>query len=71
MVFIRLLRFGVSLGFAFLVDYFAVAGLLEHAEVYKTELKPFLTILGTRMRARQSGAVLKCPEPILKSVRHR
>jgi len=27
--------------------------------------------LGTHMRAKQSGAVLKCSELILKSVRHR
>jgi hypothetical protein len=42
---------GPVLGFAFLVDFFVVASLLEHVEVYKTELKPFLAILGTRMRA--------------------
>jgi hypothetical protein len=42
------------LGFTLLVDFLAVAGLPEHVEVHKTELKPFLAILGTRMRARRA-----------------
>jgi len=37
-------------GFAFVLHFFAVTGLLEHVEVCKNELRP-LTILGTRMRA--------------------
>jgi hypothetical protein len=42
---------GSVLGFAFLVDFLVVAGPPEQVEVYKTELKPFLAISGTCMRA--------------------
>jgi len=40
------------LDFAFVLEFLAATSLLEPAEVCRTELKPFLTILGTRMRAR-------------------
>ena len=37
--------------FAFVPEFLAVTSLLEPAEVCRTELKPFLTIFGTNMRA--------------------
>jgi hypothetical protein len=40
------------LDFAFVPEFLAATSLLEPAEVCRTELKPFLTILGTRMRAK-------------------
>jgi hypothetical protein len=40
------------LDFAFVPEFLGATSLLEPAEVCKTELKPFLTILGTRMRAK-------------------
>jgi len=39
------------LDFAFVPELLAATSLLEPAEVCRTELKPFLTILGTTMRA--------------------
>jgi hypothetical protein len=39
------------LDFAFVPEFLAATSLLEPAIVCRTELKPFLTILGTRMRA--------------------
>ena len=39
------------MGFAFVPEFLATTSLLELAEVCRTELKPFLTIFGTRMRA--------------------
>jgi hypothetical protein len=42
---------GTVLGFAFVPEFLAATSLLEPAEVCRTELKPFLTIFGTRMRA--------------------
>ena len=42
---------GTVLGFAFVPEFLAATSLLEPAEVCRTELKPFLTILGTNMRA--------------------
>ena len=40
--------------FAFVHESLAATSLLEPAEVCRTELKPFLTIFGTRMRATTS-----------------
>jgi hypothetical protein len=40
------------LDFAFVLEFLAATSLLEPAEVCRAELKPFLTILGTRMRAK-------------------
>ncbi len=42
--------------FAFVHEFLAATSLLEPAEVCRTELKPFLTILGTHMRAIHSAA---------------
>jgi hypothetical protein len=42
---------GTVLGFTFVPKFLAATSLLEPAEVCRTELKPFLTIFGTRMRA--------------------
>jgi hypothetical protein len=39
------------LDFAFVPEFLAATSLLEQAEVCRTELKPFLTIFGTGMRA--------------------
>jgi hypothetical protein len=39
------------LDFAFVPEFLAATSLLEPAEVCRTELKPFLTIFGTSMRA--------------------
>jgi len=39
------------LDFAFVPEFLAATSLLEPAEVCRTELKPFLTIFGTNMRA--------------------
>jgi hypothetical protein len=39
------------LNFAFIPEFLAATSFPEPAEVCKTELKPFLTILGTNMRA--------------------
>ena len=44
--------------FAFVPEFLAATSLLEPAIVCRTELKPFLTIFGTRMRALMSS--LKC-----------
>jgi hypothetical protein len=49
------------LDFAFVPEFLATTSLLEPAEVCRTELKPFLTIFGTSMRAmlgRKTGAPL-------------
>ena len=43
---------GAALGFVSVLDFFGDFVFLEHRRNGKTELKPFLTILGTRMRAR-------------------
>jgi hypothetical protein len=51
MVFIRLLGLVTVLDFAFVHEFLVATSLLEPAEVCRTELKPFLTIFGTRMRA--------------------
>jgi hypothetical protein len=42
---------GAVLDFAFVPEFFVATSLLEPAEVCRTELKPFLTILGTSQRA--------------------
>jgi hypothetical protein len=39
------------LDFAFVPEFLVATSLLEPAEVCRTELKPFLTIFGTNMRA--------------------
>jgi hypothetical protein len=39
------------LDFAFVPEFLVATSLLEPAEVCRTELKPFLTIIGTSMRA--------------------
>jgi len=51
MVFIRLLWFGDSFGLRIVPEFLVATSLLEPAEVCRTELKPFLTVFGTRMRA--------------------
>ena len=42
---------GTVSDFAFVPEFLAATSLLEPAEVCRTELKPFLTIFGTNMRA--------------------
>jgi len=42
---------GTVSDFAFVPEFLTATSLLEPAEVCGTELKPFLTIFGTRMRA--------------------
>jgi hypothetical protein len=42
---------GTVLDFAFVPEFLVATSLLEPAEVCRTELKPFLTIFGTGMRA--------------------
>jgi hypothetical protein len=54
-----------ELGFAFVPEFFAVTSLLENLEPYKKELKPFLTILGTHMRATVVILVWKTKKLIL------
>jgi hypothetical protein len=44
------------LDFAFVPEFLAATSLLEPAEVCRTELKPLLTIFGTRMRANPFSA---------------
>jgi hypothetical protein len=51
MVFIRLLCFENSFGLRIVPEFLVATSLLEPAEVCRTELKPFLTIFGTRMHA--------------------
>jgi len=53
MVFIRLLGFRVSSGLHICSWFIRGNRLLKPAEVCKTELKTFLAILGTRMRAKR------------------
>jgi hypothetical protein len=43
---------GTVLGFAFVSEFLVATSLFEPAEVCRTELKPFLTIFGTSMRAK-------------------
>jgi hypothetical protein len=47
---IRLVR-TLVLDLAFVPEFLVATSLLEPAEVCRTELKPFLTIFGTNMRA--------------------
>jgi len=47
--------FGDSFGLRIVPELLAATSLLEPAEVCRTELKPFLTIFGTRMRATKKG----------------
>jgi len=42
---------GTALGFVSVLDFFGVLSFPKTGEMGKTELRPFLTILGTRMRA--------------------
>jgi hypothetical protein len=58
MVFIRFYDLETVLDFAFVPESLAATSLLEPAEVCRTELKPFLTIFGTSMRARSKRIAL-------------
>jgi hypothetical protein len=49
---------GTVLDFAFVHESLAPTSLLEPAEVCRTELKPFLTILGTSQRANSAKIVV-------------
>jgi hypothetical protein len=49
------------LDFAFAPEFLAATSLLEPAEVCRTELKPFLTIFGTSMRAKVGNGPKKTP----------
>jgi hypothetical protein len=53
MVFIRFSGFGDSFGLRIVPEFLAATSLLEPAKVCRTELKPFLTIFGTAMRAKK------------------
>jgi len=44
---------GTVLDFAFVSEFLVATSLLEPAEVCRTELKPFLAIFGTSMRAKR------------------
>jgi hypothetical protein len=50
---------GTALGFVSVLDFFGVLSFPKTGEMCKTELRPFLTILGTRMRAKLSPKKLK------------
>jgi hypothetical protein len=51
MVFVRLHGLGMALGFVSVLDFFGDFVSSNTGETGKPELKPFLTILGTGMRA--------------------
>jgi hypothetical protein len=56
---------GTTLGFVSVLDFFGHFVFLEPEETGKTELKPFLTILGTRMRATSFNSHLQFLEKVL------
>jgi hypothetical protein len=51
MVFIRLSGFKDRIGFISVLDFLGYLSCSNTAETSKTELRPFLTIFGTSMRA--------------------
>jgi hypothetical protein len=56
------------LGFVSVLDFFGVLSFPKTGEMGKTELRPFLTILGTRMRAIYAPSI-RLLSVLLKDVR--
>jgi hypothetical protein len=54
MVFIRLSGFKDRIGFISVLDFLGYLSCSNTAETSKTELRPFLTIFGTGMRAAET-----------------
>jgi hypothetical protein len=54
MVFIRLSGFKDRIGFISVLDFLGYLSCSNTAETSKTELRPFLTIFGTSMRAAET-----------------
>lgn len=56
------------MGFVSVLDFFGVLSFPKTGEMGKTELRPFLTILGTRMRAKHLRAQIKSNISLKESV---
>ena len=62
MAFIRLSGFKDRIGFISVLDFLGYLSCSNTAETSKTELRPFLTIFGTGMRAITSSALSLIPQ---------